>query len=136
MRFVGIGIIFAIVLAPFLAGCADQGAPIDQSKLSLLQAGHTTRADVEGSFGPPDTVDDFSDHHILVYSHNYVQLNIWAYIPIVQFIIGGFNTQRQSFQVVIDGKDIVESYILKQYSGTSTIWSRQIQEQPTTQPIN
>jgi len=42
-------------------GCMSEGVKAEHDKLSLIQPGVTTRAQIEQSFGPPDAVDSVGD---------------------------------------------------------------------------
>jgi hypothetical protein len=122
-----------LIFGLLASSCAYQGRTIDQTKVPLVQPGQTNRAQIEGSFGPPDIENSVGDHKSLLYNHMYIQLNIWSYLPIIQFIIGGYDEQHQALQVIIDKNDLVESINFKQYAGSSTIWHRHLDEQPTTE---
>ena len=135
MRPINLGTLVLVVIPLVAGGCFYQSQTIDPGKLAAVQNGQTTKDQFIQTFGQPDITTPAGDHNVLVYNHTYAQLNVWAYIPIVQWIIGGYDEQRQALIVILDNKDVVQSWVIKQVAGESTIWNQVMKEEPTTQPI-
>ena len=119
-----------------LSGCMSQGTTVDHQNLGTIHPGLSTRAEVERTFGKPDAVNTVAEDHVLIYSHIHVQPNIWAWIPIADIFLAGADYDRQSFQVILNSRDVVESYQVAEYKGGSSggVMNDYVKESPTTAP--
>ena len=105
----------------FLSGCAttySNGVKLDRSKVSQIQKGVTTRAEVEALFGPPIIVSPMSDGLRTMF-YNSAEASSHAtpetYIPVVGLFAGGCRgqTKIQRLQIMLNKADIVEDYEFK-----------------------
>ena len=102
----------------FLSGCAttySNGVKLDRSKVSQIQKGVTTRAEVEVLFGPPAYVSLMNDGRRMM-SYNFTETTTGCtpatFIPLVGAFTGGVRgqTKTQALQIMLNREDIVEDY--------------------------
>lgn len=112
-RFAGLLGIFGLF---FCGGCLTQGVKAEKDKFALIQPGVTSRALIEQSFGPPDAVDTVGDHTVLIYSYMKASFGLLG-------IAGALDYDRQAYQFVLDKSGRVDSCVLREYQGSSGIFS-------------
>ncbi|MFA5143735.1 MAG: outer membrane protein assembly factor BamE [Candidatus Omnitrophota bacterium] len=108
---------FVTMAGIFLAGCATMtyGTKLDQSKVSQIKKGATTRAEVEALFGPPAYVSILNDGRRTM-SYNFTETSMAVtpetFIPVVAYFAGGTRgqTKTQMLQIILSKADIVEDY--------------------------
>jgi outer membrane protein assembly factor BamE (lipoprotein component of BamABCDE complex) len=112
--------LFILVLGIlFFSGCAtttySSGVKLDRSKVSQIQKGITTRAEVETLFGPPVIVSPMSNGRRTMF-YNSVEasgaVTPETYIPVIGLFVHGYRgqTKIQRLQIVLNKADIVEDY--------------------------
>lgn len=101
-------------IAAFLLGCASVGNNFDESKVTQIQKGVTTEADLVASFGQPAQRSMNSEGQtILVWTYHESEVKAESFIPYVGPITGGDRSRNKTLTVTLtDGK--VASY---NYSG-------------------
>lgn len=109
--------IAAAALALVLLGCATAGRKIDQAAVDKIQKGQTTKAEVKGLIGSPDTVTKTGDG-TETWSYMFVRASAKGqnFIPIVGAFAGGVNTQHQSTTVTF-GADGIVSQVVSSFGG-------------------
>lgn len=123
-RTVSIGLVG--VIGVFIsAGCVSQGVKAEQDKLALIQPGVTTRAQIEQSFGPPDSVAPVDGHQVLIYSRFKAQGNVLGFL-------GSQDYERQILQFVLNKDGKVETYSVKEFKGSSGVFDATAKETPVT----
>jgi outer membrane protein assembly factor BamE (lipoprotein component of BamABCDE complex) len=110
-----------LALALCIAGCTSSGTKLDQSRVSEIQKGVTTRAEVEAKLGPPDYVAMMPDgRRQLVYNHSETSLSAGSFIPFANTFTSGGNTRRQTLQILINKDNIVDDYEFSDKTGEFT----------------
>lgn len=113
-----------ILLLPhiaFLSGCitkssnTSDGTLIAAEKVSHIQKGKTTRAEIEAMFGKPSHVgmiDEGKRTMTYTYMESHIQMKVG--IPIIPFIGDGVSTKErqriQTLQIVLNKDGIVEDF--------------------------
>jgi outer membrane protein assembly factor BamE (lipoprotein component of BamABCDE complex) len=101
-----------VVAALTLVGCvSSSGRRINHQKVSQIQKGVSTRADVERLLGKPDSIVTTRGMTMLSYTHMVTDVTR-SVIPVVGLLAGGGNVKSNSVMVTIgsDGKvmDVTE----------------------------
>lgn len=103
---------FLMIMCVFLIGCATAGKPIDQSKVSQIKEGVTTKQEVIALLGNPSMVSLTSDaKEILMYNFFQYKTHASTFIPVVGLFNGGADTNQQILQVLLDKNGKVEKYV-------------------------
>jgi len=111
------------LIACVLTGCAtsssEAGTKISADKVSQIQKGVTTRAQIEALLGPADFVSMMPGGKRML-NYNYVNTDVQAhataasYIPYVGLFAGGtkgnMTLRQQRLQIMLDEKGVVEDY--------------------------
>ncbi len=100
-----------------VAGCysTSSGTKIDDSKVSQIKKGVTTRAEVEVLLGKPSSVSMMGDGRRMMF-YTYVEASGHAtagsYIPFANLVTSGTQSQvhTQRLQIILTKDDIVEDY--------------------------
>ena len=73
---------------------------------------------------------------MLIYTHLHAQPNIWSWVPIANIFLAGIDYDRQSFQVVLNSRDVVDSFQVAEFKGGSQggVLNDYVKESPTTAP--
>src|SRR6266446_5696640 len=94
----------------FLTAClhVENGRPIDSNKVSQIQKGVTTRAEVESLLGQPTTVAMAGDgKRVLVYTYFKSHTTVAPFVGAV----GGERTS-QRLQVIVNTNNVVQDFEL------------------------
>lgn len=113
--YIRIAILFISV---FSVGCvvSSHGTKIDQTNVSQIKKGVTTRAEVETLLGPPAHVGMINDgKRMLMYNFTETSLTGMSptnFIPLVGPYVGQSTSQlrRQSLTIIVDKSGVVEDY--------------------------
>ncbi len=118
--------VFAICLVILGIGCASSshGTKIEESRVSEIQKGVTTRAQIQQMFGQPMNVSLMGDgRRMMVYSYTQSDTHVkgTSFIPFAGAYMGGSEgtTEHQQLQIVLNKADVVEDYELS--SGTNNL---------------
>lgn len=118
----------AVLFACLVGGCASSshGTKIDNDKVSRIEKGATTRAEVEQMFGPPTHTSLMGDGRRMMtyqYMESKQQVKGQSFIPVAGAFMGGTKgTMRtQQLQVVLGKDNVVEDYELN--DGTNNMES-------------
>jgi hypothetical protein len=112
--------VVAAAAALLLCGCASSsiqtGTPIDPAKVSQIQKGTTTKAQVEAMFGPPTGINLMGDgRRMAVYSSysNTAGAHVTPanFVPVVGMFVpvqGQGLAHMQQLQIIYTAQDVVE----------------------------
>lgn len=127
----------------FLSGCASTmsyGVKFDQNKVSQIQKGVTTRAEVEALFGQPAYVSLLSDGRRMM-TYSFTEMSAAptpeTFIPVVNvFASGAKNKVRtQTLQIVLSKTDVVEDCEFTDNATKSEARGGLLGGQVTTTPV-
>jgi outer membrane protein assembly factor BamE (lipoprotein component of BamABCDE complex) len=119
-------IVLIAASALFAGGCASSsyGTKLDNNKVTQIQKGVTTRAQVEQMFGSPVNISLMGDgRRTMMYS--YTESNTHAdgtnFIPVYNMFhhSASGTTHNQQLQVILTKADIVEDYVFN--DGTNNV---------------
>ena len=103
--------------ALLIAGCSSVGQKVDQSAVSKIQKGVSTKEDVRHLIGNPNNVTTTSDgSEVWSYTFMHTQVKGTTFIPIVGAFAGGADTQHQDTTVTF--RDGVVTQYSTSYGGT------------------
>jgi outer membrane protein assembly factor BamE (lipoprotein component of BamABCDE complex) len=108
--------LLAFVVAAGLSGCTGQGqggqqAITNDTKVSQIQKGSSTKADIAGLFGQPGGKSfGASGDETWNYSFSSTQVNPATYVPIVGVFAGGATASASTLIVTFDQKGVVQAY--------------------------
>lgn len=101
-----------ISCAVLVDGCASAGTKIEQSSVSQIQKGKTTKPEVIALLGAPMSASLMGDgKEMMMWSYAQTQIKGATLIPIVGIFAGGSNTKMTTFQVILNKDKIVEDYL-------------------------
>lgn len=105
------------VVVLLTSGCMSHqyGTKIDQSKISQIKKGVTTKAEVEVLLGAPTMVSMIGEGRRMMsytYTESSAQATATSYIPVVGLLTGGAtgHTRTQTLQIMIAKSGVVEDY--------------------------
>jgi outer membrane protein assembly factor BamE (lipoprotein component of BamABCDE complex) len=103
-----------LVIAVLLfAGCATAGKEVASDKVSQIQKGVTTEADVLKLLGTPQTKTLSSDGKvIMLYQFTKVKTKPATLIPVVGLLAGGMDMRMQMLTILVGTDGKVENYTL------------------------
>ncbi len=109
-------IILPILLIALVCGCVSYGRKIDQTKVTQIKTGETTRAQVISLIGSPDQITS-TGNGMVTFNYMFVRATPTAatYVPIVGAFAGGANVQNQMVMVTFTN-DVV-SALVSSYGG-------------------
>jgi len=131
--FLTIGIGFAFVFQ----GCVSSGNPsvVDQDRIAQIKLDVSTKEDVRGILGQPNSMSKHSGSYSAVYglpptislssfevwnyTHMTVDVDAATFIPIVGLFVGGATSNLNSFTVIFDDQGIVRHISTMQVQGRS-----------------
>jgi outer membrane protein assembly factor BamE (lipoprotein component of BamABCDE complex) len=126
MRGASIFAAIGLIAFSFTVGCASstQGTKLDASKVSSIQRGVSTRAQIEEMFGAPMNISLMGDgRRQMMYSFTESNHHVkgTTFIPIAGAFMGGSEgtVHHQQLQVILTKADVVEDYVMN--DGTSNI---------------
>jgi outer membrane protein assembly factor BamE (lipoprotein component of BamABCDE complex) len=100
------------LLLVFCFGCATYGKPLGMDKISQIKEGITTKQEVIGLLGNPNTDTLNGDgKELLMYIYTNYKTRPSTYIPVVGLMTGGGNMKQQSVQILVDKSGKVEKII-------------------------
>jgi len=99
-----------LLIIILIAGCASAGNNFDDSKISQIQKGQTTEADLVQMFGQPQNrATDSEGMTTLTWMYMQSTVRASTFIPYAGAFMGGTNSKDKTLNVVLaDGK--VKSY--------------------------
>jgi outer membrane protein assembly factor BamE (lipoprotein component of BamABCDE complex) len=110
--------LIAALLVLGIAGCSSVGKPIAKEKISQIQVGVTTEAELIKMFGIPSTKTlDPSGNVVLSWVYSRAETKPETFIPVAGAFVGGVNTRLQQLTVLIGKKGRVERYTMNDAPG-------------------
>jgi hypothetical protein len=123
-RILGLSALCSIILF----GCASAGTNFDSRKVTEIQKGRTTEADLVGMFGEPKA-RGIKTGGVKTLSWVYVQSQVKGetFIPFAGAWLGGTDTKTKTLTVSLDDKGTVSDY---EYSGSDLSGTGTLQDDP------
>ena len=126
--------VIIFIVAALMTGCASTGHEVDQSKVSQIQKGVTTKAQVREWLGDPEQVA-ISDSGDETWTYMYMHASAQAqnFIPLVGGFVAGENVENQNTTVIFGPDGVVKS-LTTSYGGTSANTNLSSGGTPNTTP--
>lgn len=100
-----------------MAGCASVGTPIDQAKVSQIQKGVTTRAQLVAALGAPASTSALADGQtVCLWIYSKASNSAQNFIPVVNIVQGRMSVESQSLQVFFGPDGTVTNFVTNQTS--------------------
>ena len=101
-----------IAFAALCGGCASSGTKVEQSALSKIIKGKTTKSEVIALLGNPMSAQlTGNGKEIDTWSYAQAQAKGRSFIPVVGAFVGGSDMKLQTFQVILNKNKVVEDYL-------------------------
>ena len=128
--------IIIIIMSLFLIGCASTGHKIDQSAVSRIQNGVTTKAEVINLIGSPEMITKKGNGDT-VFVYHYIRSSVKpaTFIPYIGAFVGGADTQQQMTNITFGPDGIVKDYSSTQ-GGMETNMNLTAGDRPNTPEID
>lgn len=103
--------IIILLISALLTACVSVGTKIDTSKLTSLEKGKTTFAEVIQTFGKPTAIATTSSgQKIVAYNFSKAQASASSFIPFVGIFIGSTDAEATAVNFMFDKNNLLESY--------------------------
>lgn len=120
------------VTAALGLGCSSSGKEMNQSSVSQIQKGVTTRQEVESQLGPPTSTSLMPDgRRMMTYMHHESKMHGASFIPVVGGFFGGADRRSQVLQIYVKKDGIVEDYEFSDTSSEIKNWGGEKNIRPT-----
>lgn len=135
-----------IVLVPLISlaiGCMTytQGTRIDESQVSKIKKGVTTRAEIEAMLGPAENVVMMGDGKRMMeyrFMERSAATSPATFIPYVNLFAGGVTRRdtHQALQIILGKDGIVEDYEVSDSGNTTSSTGGALRQRIETRPTN
>ena len=104
-------IISILCLTFFLTGCATVGKEMHQADVNKIQKGITTKDQIIGIFGQPDTTYFDADGNLVFsYFASKFSPSVYSFIPLVNVVHNEYKMNNQMLIIIFDKNDTVRTY--------------------------